>query len=113
MLNVVIDRQRWLRGEGNDSSYLLRRSDARMCCMGFACLADGATEDMITGQTTVHNLIRANEANEWRPTFKHGIANNLFSLYATNDQQDLDAGERESRIIAYGREVDIEFSFVN
>lgn len=32
---LVINRLKWLRGEGADVSYLLRASDGKMCCLGF------------------------------------------------------------------------------
>jgi hypothetical protein len=37
----TVDRKTWLRGEGSDDSKLLRESDGKMCCLGFACLQLG------------------------------------------------------------------------
>jgi hypothetical protein len=45
-MELVIDRSKWLRGEG-DKSALLRASDGKMCCLGFYCLAVGLTENQI------------------------------------------------------------------
>lgn len=49
-LKVVIDRQRWLRGEGSDRSLLLREGDGKMCCLGFVCRAVGMGEADIVNQ---------------------------------------------------------------
>lgn len=35
MKKVVVDRSKWLRGEGALNSFLLRESDGKMCCLGF------------------------------------------------------------------------------
>ena len=34
-MKLIIDRAKWLRGEGADKSYLVRDSDQKMCCLGF------------------------------------------------------------------------------
>jgi len=41
-MKLVIDRQRWLRGE--EDSFLLRSDDNKMCCLGFYSLALGLKE---------------------------------------------------------------------
>lgn len=40
-MKLIIDREKWLRGEGPDDSFLLRRDDKKMCCLGFYALACG------------------------------------------------------------------------
>ncbi len=46
-VKVIVDRSKWLRGEGTVNSMLLRPSDGKMCCLGFVCLALGRTEEDI------------------------------------------------------------------
>jgi hypothetical protein len=41
-MKLVIDRSKWLRGEGANPSALLRSEDGKMCCLGFYGLACGA-----------------------------------------------------------------------
>jgi hypothetical protein len=41
---LVIDRKRWLRGEGAAASKLLRPEDGKMCCLGFYGLSCGLGE---------------------------------------------------------------------
>ena len=43
-LKVVIDRKRWLRGEGTARSRLLRPEDGKMCCIGFVAKAAGVED---------------------------------------------------------------------
>lgn len=42
---LVIDRSRWLRGQGPDS--MLLDSRGRMCCLGFACVEAGVEADRL------------------------------------------------------------------
>lgn len=44
-MNLVIDRKRWLRGEGSQNSKLLRPIDGKMCCLGFYGLACGLSAE--------------------------------------------------------------------
>lgn len=46
-MQLVIEREKWLRGEGPEGSRLLRPIDGKMCCLGFLCLAKGKTPDEI------------------------------------------------------------------
>ena len=46
---LVIDRGRWLRGEGPKDSFLKRQRDGKMCCLGFEALRRGYTEEDIMG----------------------------------------------------------------
>jgi len=46
-MKLIIDRAKWLRGEGSSTSRLLRPSDKKMCCLGFYALSVGMTEDNI------------------------------------------------------------------
>lgn len=41
---VVVDEQKWLHGETSEDSFLLRASDRKMCCLGFACVQGGVEE---------------------------------------------------------------------
>lgn len=48
---LVIDRSKWLRGEGGGDSCLLRPSDGKMCCLGFVGLACGLTAKELTNKS--------------------------------------------------------------
>lgn len=47
---LVIDRSKWLRGEGSDKSELLREEDGKMCCLGFYLEQCGVSRDNISGK---------------------------------------------------------------
>jgi len=51
-MEFTVKRGLWLRGEGSDHSYLLRRSDGKMCCLGFGALSCGLRENNILAATT-------------------------------------------------------------
>lgn len=50
-MKFTIDREKWLRGESPSVSRLLRSIDRKMCCLGFAALASGYTENDIRDKT--------------------------------------------------------------
>lgn len=51
MKELVIDRQKWYRGQLYGSK-LLRKGDQRMCCLGFYALACGLKPDNIVEVST-------------------------------------------------------------
>lgn len=107
-MKVVVDRARWLRGEGGDDSKLLRRMDGKMCCMGFACIAAGAEPEDIKGLTTVGQVDPF--ALDWSGANCRGM-NGLDDLYSLNDSYGLSDDDREQRIVAAGNRVGLQFEF--
>lgn len=117
MLNVTIDRNLWLRGEGDRGSCLLA-PDGRMCCLGFACLAAGETKEAIHGlpdletlagclddiSPALHLLVRDEPA---------ALVNSELGidLMKTNDDPSLSPAARESEIVRLGLEAGINFTF--
>lgn len=96
---VVVDRSKWLRGEGSYKSRLLRPADGRMCCMGSAALAKGLSKDEIRDVQSVE---------KWPGLFP----NHYARLYTLNDSI-FDFGHREEDIQAAGQEVGLDFVFVD
>jgi hypothetical protein len=126
MLEVVIDRERWLRGEGPGLSYLLRERDAHMCCIGFACIAAGMTPGVIMSQRTIDGDLRDRVMLTPLQTLLTGRGENgvvrpkvLADLYNTNDRptgvgrNPLSGEQREAEIIRLGKLADIAFTFIN
>lgn len=129
MKKLVIDRQRWLRGEGGGSSALLRPSDCKMCCLGFYCLLEGLDEEQIKNigmpselilevvedHPSLSPLVRVRE--EWDedgalvPVKDDTDVCN--ALATANDDEKLDAAEREAKIISLFAQIDIEVEFIN
>lgn len=88
-----INRKRWWRGQGSDDSRLRKRKDGKQCCIGFYARACGLKITDIEGCATLAALdsdeLRAHES-------KH---NKTFSdLYEVNDDAELTAKDRESKI---------------
>lgn len=111
MTKVIIDRKRWLHAETN--SQLLRKSDGKMCCLGFACLALGFSEEDIAGHSTplhtkkvIPGLSIKNINNEYIDT------RTTSYLMWTNDYTGMSDTEREARIIELGKKAGLEFEFV-
>lgn len=55
MLKVVVKKSEWYCGMGSEHSRLLRH-DGCKCCIGFACLAAGLTEEQIRGYGGINGL---------------------------------------------------------
>lgn len=48
-MNLIIDRAKWLRGEGSGESFLIRNTDGKMCCLGFLGLACEIPQEKLMG----------------------------------------------------------------
>jgi hypothetical protein len=90
----TVDRKRWLRGEGSMKSRLLRKSDRKMCCLGFRALAKGATEEQILDRESPRDLTIDDKTGaladlceldeRGRPVDNNKVAQNLMG---TNDHR--------------------------
>lgn len=60
---LVIDRSRWLRGEGLGE--LLRRLDGKMCCLGFLGAACGVPKEAMLGRGTPEESSFASAFPDW------------------------------------------------
>lgn len=117
-LRVIVDRKRWLRGQG--ASYLLDPISDKMCCLGFAALVTGGTEDQILGKrvpsevpellpmlVVPHSCRAADCSSSDLEDFP--LAQKLME--ANDDRGSTDAF-RETEIIQLGTEAGLEFEFV-
>jgi hypothetical protein len=94
-----ISRKVWLRGEGGVKSWLRRRDDGKMCCVGIYVKAMGASDDDITDIKSVNGLI---DAGVDVPYWMDGRGfDHIGGLYRNNDNQALSPDERE-RLITEG-----------
>lgn len=140
-MKLVIDRSKWLRGEGSEKSFLLRSTDGKMCCLGFFGLACGLTAERITdvdAPTDIPVEIGVIGVSARRESVEIGIsarrewmrnvpeAEALFDgerkynssvicnqLMSTNDLNvSLSDAEREQKITALFAEMGVEVVFV-
>lgn len=109
-LNVIVDRSRWLRGEGEKRSLLLRTTDDKMCCLGFACLAAGHTIEEISDMATPSELAREREVIVLLPDYKSVVMGDVMSV---NDGERYEEDEREAYIAEQLATLGIAMTFVD
>jgi hypothetical protein len=122
-MKLIIERDKWLRGEGMICSRLLRKSDGKKCCLGFYALQCGADPNDIRGVATP-TWINAPSRTALRES--HGswlfddVATNMLPntskscelLMIINDDENLEDSEREQKIAAIFAEYEVEVKFV-
>ena len=123
-LRVEIKRSEWLRGGGNS---VLLDGAGKKCCVGFACLTAGLTEDKIRHSVRVDDLAAINYSGDDLPSIaglarpvqagtsdwfyvEKGITNKLYEI---NDDISMVESDREKVITNLGRLAGIEFSFTD
>ena len=118
MLDVVVDRETWLRGKPDEAALLTNKG--KMCCLGFACKAAGYDDADIFMLGTISSTQSRREIAEelmflTSPNDNVGLVNSMVhdQLTGTNDSYEYSEEERERNIIKLGLEVNINFSFVN
>lgn len=115
-MKLVIDRSKWLRGEGWEQSALLRRSDEKMCCLGFLGEACGVSRISMLGKGSPRRLDKEEKA--LYPTaliVDYNTENGLSpmgELMMINDDPNLSEETRESLIIDRMSTFDIEVEFI-
>lgn len=111
LIDVVVKRSQWLRGEGPSHSYLRRDTDGKMCCLGFACLAIGATPDDITSLRYPETV----EGIQWPEQNMRDEDSTSSAMVRVNDSARADVTEavRERMIAELGADLGFNFTFVD
>jgi hypothetical protein len=110
-MKLVIDRTKWLRGEGYSVSKLLRSSDHKMCCIGFLCADLGIPESELLDVAGSHSQPFSCELPLWLAVRKD-TESDLQQAYNINDEIFPDA-EREQRLTEIFARHDVEVEFIN
>ncbi len=108
MITLKIDRNTWLRGEGSDTSYLLRPSDKKMCCLGFLCGQYNSIYEFLGHQTVDEDDLPESVYD----ALENGLsAPTLEELYCINDSEVLSDVEREQELtkLFAGAGINVEF----
>ena len=105
-MRVVVKKRRWLRGEGNDASYLFRPKDRKMCCIGFLAKRLGCSTKEIYGKTAL-DLLSSVPAM----TFEAQYSGALHDAYEINDDEDINDQERTQRLREIGKAMGVKFVF--
>lgn len=117
-MQLIIDRNLWLRGEGHDASALHRKSDGKMCCLGIYGLACGLPLDKLTGKNQPNEL---KGYPEWllihvTPSLDSkaytGCSTDCGDLIMCNDAKLYQDPEREAKITEIFSRHDVEVTFV-
>lgn len=113
-MKLVIDRSKWIRGEGHASSKLLRERDEKMCCLGFYCRALDVPRNYMLEEGEINFALGA-RTPAWLRTYQEEDSqhNIEFDLYEINDDTVIDDAEREAKIIELFKLGGIEVEFVN
>lgn len=118
-MKVIIDRTKWIRGNPAKSALLV---DGKMCCLGFHALACGYTNEQMEGVRTPMSLMSQSHVNNYPVNMAHIMpmgelekGNTVWQLMHINDDPDIDVTDamREQEIIELGKQIDIEFEFIN
>lgn len=121
MKAFTIDRSKWLRGEGDGDSALLRPRDGKMCCLGFYLESCGLTPAQLEGRDAPSEVVNAPESAEWlydsagalRLQHKRVQSDVCMQLMDINDSESEDAEDREAFITKAFAEQGIKVTFVN
>lgn len=120
-MKAIIDRKTWLRGDKD--SFLLRKRDGKMCCLGQLSLQCGLTQDDIIHKGFLSKL------SEMDKILKHPILSQLVKedryctkylgstiareLMNVNDNVGICDDQRETKLIELFKEIDVEIEFIN
>lgn len=121
MMKLVIDRKKWLRGEGRDS-YLLRPSDGKQCCLGFLGLACGYKPADLHARMSPLSTFNLQKDSKWCiPVGHKDTATNgeemhsaiILELTRINDHMYMTDDAREHDLKQAFASVGIEVTFEN
>lgn len=99
MKTLVIDRRRWLRGEGGGDSALYRTRDGKMCCVGFYCrMVKRLPIAVIRDSRWTYDGILPDD--HWLNTDDSPDTIDAERLATVNDARGLDDPSRERQIAA-------------
>lgn len=113
MQKLIIDRSKWLRGDEKGTSYLLRSSDNKMCCLGFLCIALGAKEEDIRQVEMPDQMDRSIKIPDYLNHPFRTIGKFPRSAADLNDDRSIYDKERERKLIALFAEQNIQLEFVD
>jgi hypothetical protein len=119
-MKLIIDRNKWLRGEGSKNSYLLRSADQKMCCLGFYSLQCGLKPSDIANKRTPINAPTDESAwlflsSKYATHFASpkDYSQDCSNLMRDNDSEFLDEKEREACIIRFFAKNGVEVEVIN
>lgn len=113
-LTVVIQRENWIRGEDPSDSFLLRESDRKMCCLGFALCAARVPHKVLRGRGAPLSVGAALLPKRMLWLLTHGATMNSpdgEELMRLNDDTSTAEDEREKGIKVIFAEHNVKVTF--
>ena len=111
-MDLVIDRNIWLRGEGPVESRLHRESDGKMCCVGIYLAACGVPLEKLTGRKTKHEL-KDDGAIANPPECDWLNYNDKDDYFYRSNDSDMLEGNRERSIVQQFAVQGVNVTFIN
>lgn len=121
-MKLIIDRQKWLRGEGAIASRLLRPSDGKMCCLGQLGIACGIPSGMLENRAVPSDVpLHANAFPQFliinlgdSEYIQPDTSNECLALMKINDGvYYYSEAEREHALTMEFAKHDIQVEFIN
>lgn len=109
-MKLIIDRAKWLRGEGGLPSYLLRKYDNKMCCVGFYLKACGMKDVDILSKSVPSKVVDLPKHALWLVIGRLDSHNS--GLLHVNDTTFSSEDERENKITEIFAQHDVQVEFV-
>lgn len=113
-MKLIIDRKKWLRGEGSITSRLLRSSDEKQCCVGMYLGQLGVSRELLRDRSTPCDGLGAPIPlpvdAEWLVDGKDNSPA-ASMLYCINDPPDILEADRELDITAEFAKRGVEVKF--
>lgn len=111
-MKLIIDREKWLRGEESDNSFLLRKEDKKMCCLGFYALACGLDQiDICQKREPVNVCSLLSGKADW--LLENGSNGLMNSTYASELMCINDVDGNEEKITKIFADNGVEVEFIN
>jgi hypothetical protein len=111
MKKFVIDRSKWLRGEGSDYSFLLR-ADKKMCCLGQICKQQGIPLKEMIQVTSPANMLLLFQNKVRFLTDNYNHTDLAVKAMKINDSKEIDDVARESHLVKLFQDNNIALEFV-
>jgi hypothetical protein len=105
-MKLIIDRKKWLRGEGFMGSRLLRSGDNKKCCVGFYANALGFADEQIRDSSTLAIVDKLGVC-DWK------TKPDMDALYITNDARNTSDSFKERQIKRLFAKHGVKVEFVN
>src|SRR5579863_7633544 len=108
-MKFIVDRQKWYRGHGQDTSRLLL-PDGQRCCIGFVGQQSGISDADLINMPSIASTSVAEKFPAWMQTPN---AQDIHRAYNINDSRRLTYVERELQLKALFSKHGDEIEFIS